>query len=78
MSKEVEKIETENATVEVVEKKKFEIPTKVKTVLKVTAIGAASAVAGFILGKSLKGKPTDETDDLTIIDLDEDYETEEE
>lgn len=52
---EIKTIETEEATVEVV-KKKFEINPKVKKVLKVTAIGAASAVAGFLLGKGLKGK----------------------
>ena len=62
-------IETEEATVEVV-KKKFQINPKMKTVLKVTAISAATAVAGFLLGKGLKEK-NDEASDLNFIDLDD-------
>ena len=68
-------IETEETTVEVV-KKKLNINPKVKQVLKVTAISAATAVAGFLLGKGLKEK-NNETDDLTFVDLDdEDFDEE--
>ena len=55
---------------EVMVKKKFQINPKVKTVLKVTAISAATAVAGFLLGKGLKEK-NNETGDLTFVDLDD-------
>lgn len=75
MNEEIKKeevIETEGGA-EVMVKKKFQINPKVKKVLKVTAIGAASAVAGFLLGKGLNGKK-ETGDDLTIIDLDEEFE----
>ena len=67
--KETEVMESEGGA-EVMVKKKFQINPKVKTVLKVTAISAATAVAGFLLGKGLKEK-NNETDDLTFIDLDD-------
>ena len=67
--KETEVMESEGGA-EVMVKKKFQINPKVKTVLKVTAISAATAVAGFLLGKGLKEK-NNETDDLTFVDLDD-------
>ena len=67
--KKTEVMESEGGA-EVMVKKKFQINPKVKTVLKVTAISAATAVAGFLLGKGLKEK-NNETDDLTFIDLDD-------
>ena len=67
--KKTEVMESEGGAEDMV-KKKFQINPKVKTVLKVTAISAATAVAGFLLGKGLKEK-NNETDDLTFIDLDD-------
>ena len=48
----------------------------IEQVLKFTAISAATAVAGFLLGKGLKEK-NNETGDLTFMDLDdEDFDEE--
>lgn len=73
--KETEVMESEGGA-EVMVKKKFQINPKVKQVLKVTAISAATAVAGFLLGKGLKEK-NNETGDLTFVDSDdEDFDEE--